>query len=259
MDNDTKLKRIAPRKQQTVFLLGSIRKIAAAANVELLDGTLAVYLEALAPLSETQMNHATKRTIEEWHEASKMPPVAFILERSGYEESKAETDLEAHERAYRKLFERYQQHYRQLENDEWDAEKERLLIEFDSLPMGEPRAEFIRKTIARLNEASQLRDTEPDYRPETHNERAAFAERIIAEWLEAGKEKQRQYIRKLETDPKWREMAERFGGFPGLKKTLPPTQVPADPEKRREWAHKKAIDHGWKSHDDEILRTEMEQ
>jgi hypothetical protein len=42
---------------------------------------MAVYLEKLSPFPLKVLNQATDRTINEWREASKMPPVGFILDR----------------------------------------------------------------------------------------------------------------------------------------------------------------------------------
>ncbi len=58
-------------------------KIAAAANVKLTEETMAVYLEALIPLEPEALSVATKRTILEWDRPSMMPPIKFILDRSG--------------------------------------------------------------------------------------------------------------------------------------------------------------------------------
>ena len=51
--------------------------------MELTAGTVAVYMEKLLPLSSEQLEQATRRTIDEWGEPSKMPPLKFILERTG--------------------------------------------------------------------------------------------------------------------------------------------------------------------------------
>lgn len=64
------------------FLVKSLLKIAAAANVELSKATMAVYVERLSKLSSERIRQATTRTIEDWTEPSKMPPLPFILERS---------------------------------------------------------------------------------------------------------------------------------------------------------------------------------
>ena len=63
------------------YYLGWILKMAAAATVELAAATQAVYLERLRALSQIEMRTAGERTIREWAEPSKMPPLAFILER----------------------------------------------------------------------------------------------------------------------------------------------------------------------------------
>ena len=63
------------------LLLSSVCKIAAAANVTLGKPTMAVYLERLGQLSSVQILRATRRTIEEWTEPSKMPPLSYIIAR----------------------------------------------------------------------------------------------------------------------------------------------------------------------------------
>ena len=78
----SKTNKPAPAKMPHDYYLGLILKMAAAANVELSEATLAVYLERLSKLTKPQMDQATSRTIEEWQESSKMPTLAFILERS---------------------------------------------------------------------------------------------------------------------------------------------------------------------------------
>src|SRR5574342_526947 len=64
------------------FLLSLILKIAAAAGVEISKATQAVYLEQLSVIPESELVSAVNRTIREWSEPSKMPPIAFILARA---------------------------------------------------------------------------------------------------------------------------------------------------------------------------------
>ena len=52
-------------------------------NVEISEASQGVYLDRLRQLSPEQMTEATRRTIDEWREPSKMPPLAFILDRAG--------------------------------------------------------------------------------------------------------------------------------------------------------------------------------
>lgn len=67
----------------------------------------------------------------------------------------------------------------------------------------------------------------------------------IEEWKERGKERQAEYIAKLEADPKWQEMAKRLGTFPGLPGKRIESEIPKDPEARKAWATKKAKEQGW--------------
>lgn len=50
--------------------------------MEISEATLAVYLESLQKLTAEQARTVTARTIEDWGEASKMPPLPFILART---------------------------------------------------------------------------------------------------------------------------------------------------------------------------------
>lgn len=50
--------------------------------MELSEATQAVYLERLQKLSPEALTYATNRVNDEWSEASKMPPLAFILARA---------------------------------------------------------------------------------------------------------------------------------------------------------------------------------
>lgn len=89
---------ISPRQTETPrphddYYLAWILKIAAGASAEASEATQAVYLERLRRLSATEMRTAGERTIAEWPEAHKMPPLQFILERTArpveYRENRA--------------------------------------------------------------------------------------------------------------------------------------------------------------------------
>lgn len=74
--------------------------------------------------------------------------------------------------------------------------------------------------------------------------RSGISGEQIAEWLEAGKDAQREYYAKLEADPSWRAMAAELGATPGLKKSeVVPTMTA---EERQAWASAKAQDQGWR-------------
>lgn len=75
--------------------------------------------------------------------------------------------------------------------------------------------------------------TMPSFKQLANRERVTPEE--IAEWLQAGKEKQLEHIAKLEADSQWRAMAEHLGGFPGLEPRKVKTTVPADPAERKKW------------------------
>lgn len=83
MDN-TKTNSNSTSKQHSGSLLACILKIAAAMNVTLPEPSQAVYLEALTNLTTEEIELATARTIAEWDKPHMMPPVAFILARSGH-------------------------------------------------------------------------------------------------------------------------------------------------------------------------------
>jgi hypothetical protein len=52
-------------------------------NVELSKATLAMYMERLSSLTREQVESASRKTIDEWDQPSKMPPLKFILDRTG--------------------------------------------------------------------------------------------------------------------------------------------------------------------------------
>ena len=76
-----KAKTPVPGKPEIEYLLGYLRKMAAAFRVELSEATQEVYVEVLMEYPKDAVTTAFKRTIREWPEASKMPVPAFILER----------------------------------------------------------------------------------------------------------------------------------------------------------------------------------
>lgn len=62
-------------------MLALILRMAAAANVTIGEETIAVYIEELRGYSAQVLDAATKRVVREWSEPSKMPTLAFVLER----------------------------------------------------------------------------------------------------------------------------------------------------------------------------------
>lgn len=82
MATDDKRKWTEQSAMHANLVLSSVVKIAAAANVELSKATIAIYVERLGKLSSERIRQATTRTIDDWREASKMPPLSFIIERS---------------------------------------------------------------------------------------------------------------------------------------------------------------------------------
>lgn len=65
----------------------------------------------------------------------------------------------------------------------------------------------------------------------------------IAQWLEAGKQAQREHNAILEADPQWQKMAAHLGAFPGLNHRAK-DNVPSDPDERKAWATQKAKELG---------------
>lgn len=80
---DEKQKPMKPSKPQRDFALDLICKIALAMNVTLEEGTQLIYLEQLQGLPPERLSEAVQRTIMEWDKPHMMPPIAFILARSG--------------------------------------------------------------------------------------------------------------------------------------------------------------------------------
>lgn len=74
----------------------------------------------------------------------------------------------------------------------------------------------------------------------------------IAQWLEEGKQAQREVIAKLAADPVWQLAAGRAGvpGYRQFSENLAAerngkSEIPADPAARGPWARKKAVEMGW--------------
>ncbi len=65
------------------------------------------------------------------------------------------------------------------------------------------------------------------------------------DWLEAGREAQKEYQAKLEADPEWQAMRERLGGVPGFKPPARSATEGMSAEEKRTWAKAKAIENGW--------------
>ncbi len=91
----------SPKMKSTVrtpdaSYLALILKLGAAMNVELTEATQAVYLEQFRTLSLPDFQQAIARTIREWDKPHMMPPIAYVLARSGHNlELEAECAWEA--------------------------------------------------------------------------------------------------------------------------------------------------------------------
>lgn len=83
MGTGTKTNTNSTSKQHRDYVIASILEIAAAANVTLPEATLAIYLTRLITLSAEAMQQATIRTTQEWDKGHIMPPIGYILDRSG--------------------------------------------------------------------------------------------------------------------------------------------------------------------------------
>lgn len=79
----TKTNSNSTSKPHRDFVIGSILRIAAAASVTLPEATLAIYLEMLINLTPEAIKQASIRTTMEWDRPHMMPPISYILERSG--------------------------------------------------------------------------------------------------------------------------------------------------------------------------------
>ncbi len=90
------------RKRESAYLLALLRKIAAAFRVDLSEATTAIYLEQLSQCPRVVLDAAIDRTICEWAEASKMPPLKFILDRVRDENSRPQLINDA-----RRILDRY--------------------------------------------------------------------------------------------------------------------------------------------------------
>lgn len=81
--DDPKPSKSKHSKQRKDSVLVGVLKIAAAANVSLEEATQAVYVERLLELDGNAFMVAVTRTIDDWDRPSLMPPLPFILARSG--------------------------------------------------------------------------------------------------------------------------------------------------------------------------------
>ena len=192
----------------------SLSRIAAASNVELSKATAEIYLERFLRLTPEELEEAVRRTIDEWTEASKMPPLSFILDRAIAPES-------FHPRKFSSVAD----------------------IDQDRVPKGWTAEEVFRAHLTQEKIRQDARKPLPRDPKDSHLSKVSESD--IQRWLEDGKRKQNEHIAKLEADPKWQEMAKQMGGKPGLSKKLPPTKVPSDPAARQKWASAMAVKQGW--------------
>lgn len=81
--DDPKTKTTSTAKTLRGSCLASILKIASAMSVTLSEATQAVYLEQLQNLAPERLAEAVQRTLMEWDRPHMMPPIAFILARTG--------------------------------------------------------------------------------------------------------------------------------------------------------------------------------
>lgn len=82
-DRPTNSKSSGKRSNPSPRLLAKcLVKIAGAFRVELAEQTVAIYAEFLSGYPDAVLIDATRRTIQEWTEPSKMPPLAFITHRA---------------------------------------------------------------------------------------------------------------------------------------------------------------------------------
>src|SRR5215510_5997462 len=70
-----------PGKPDNAYLIDLLRKIAAVFRVDLSETTQEAYWDILKDYPKSALELAAQRVIREWSEASKMPTLAFILER----------------------------------------------------------------------------------------------------------------------------------------------------------------------------------
>ena len=154
--------------------------------MELSDDTLSVYLEVLLTLTPAQLREATRRTIQEWAEPSKMPPPKFITDRAPTPQilgRKFATVADV------------------------DPEK----FPKDWTPEEVFRAHLTQEKIRGTARRPLPFDGDPVTLDELRLEARKFNPAQVRDWLDAGKEAQNEYIAKLEATPEWQIQARRFG------------------------------------------------
>ena len=187
------------------------------------EDTQEIYFKRLRRLTADEMRTAGERTIEEWTEPSKMPPLSFILERAVVDEST-------------------------LKGKRFSSVAD---VDAERCPKGWTpdevfRAHLTQERIRGGARAPMRRDGSSDFPTfDELGQRLKIPREQVQEWLQVGKEAQQEYYAKLEADPQWRAMAERLGAIPGLTPKAVPTTVPDDPDERAPWARAKAQEQGW--------------
>ena len=168
------------------YFLGWIRKMAAGASVEIGVSTEAVYLEILRKLSAEQIAEAGHRTIVEWTEPSKMPTLAFILERTEARSSDLQIvretrDAPGGDPEYERL---------KAEADADPGYGQRIIDEMHkkfnlgAFTMPETKGEAVvdHRTAAEARARARNRRHDPDPGPDHPEERKAWVHRKHAEW-----------------------------------------------------------------------------
>lgn len=76
------------------------------------------------------------------------------------------------------------------------------------------------------------------------SKRAGISHEQVIEWLETARLAQAELNAKLAEDPEWQRSAARLGGLPGLHPPTLESNIPKDPEERKNWATNKAKEQG---------------
>lgn len=201
-------------RQRNVLINNCLGQIAIVTSQIVSQGIVAVYCQGLRDINETQLQHAFEKALANL--GNKLPTIKELRQyaEDSFTDKQEKDRLITAARVKKTL-----DFYRAQASPEPTMEH----LTPEELEEGRKRYDVFINAFNQWVEKSEVND-----------------------WLEAGKEKQHEFIAKCHADPKWVEIAERLGGFPGLKPKAIPTTVPTNSADRTKWAEEKAKTQGWK-------------
>ena len=212
-------------KPQHSLVANYLTQMALALNQEIQPERIALYCQALSDIGENQTKHAFNQALR--HLGEFLPS---IRELSDWAES-----------------------WRPDEQSETRQFKSVSDIDPEKCPKGWSPEDVFRAhlTQEKIRGGARRRMTDEDGEfptLETLGRNSGATKAEIARWLEEGKRKQQAEYAELARDPKWR-MEQARAGVPAYRhlaeQSKRPSTIPEDPEERRVWARKKAVENGW--------------